>query len=79
MPFGYVVFLKKALGKWCFPYWVEFKTQQTMASVDRQIAEIVDSAEWKVSSDPVYPEKPSQVECLSEMRLRAPWLEDDES
>jgi hypothetical protein len=46
-----------------------------MESVDRQTAEIAD--EWKVSSDPVFTEKPSQVEGLTEMRLRAPWIEDD--
>ena len=65
----------KRLIEWCRPYWVEVKTAKTMADVDRQAAEIAD--EWKVSSDPVFTEKPSQVEGLTEMRLRAPWVEDD--
>jgi hypothetical protein len=65
----------KRLLAQCFPDWVEVKTLQTMESVDRQAAEIAD--EWKVSSDPVFTEKPSQVEGLTEMRLRAPWIEDD--
>lgn len=67
----------KRLIEWCFPGWVEIKTLQTMDSVDRQIADLLDSAEWKSpSSDPVFTEKPSQVEGLTEMRLRAPWVEE---
>lgn len=66
----------KRLIDWCFPYWVDIKTATTMDDVDRQAAEIAD--EWKVSSDPVFTEKPSQVEGLTEMRLRAPWVEDDQ-
>jgi hypothetical protein len=64
----------KRLIEQCRPYWVDVKTAMTMDSVDRQTAAIAD--QWKVSSDPVYTEKPSQVEGLPEMRLRAPWEEE---
>jgi hypothetical protein len=60
----------------CAPGWVTIKTKMTLADFDRQAADIAD--EWKVSSDPVFTEKPSQVEGLTEMRLRAPWVEDDQ-
>jgi hypothetical protein len=63
----------KLLIKECAPGWIAIKLKLTMADVDRQTAEIAD--EWKVSSDPVFTEKPSQVEGLTEMRLRAPWVD----
>ena len=58
----------------CFPSWVAIKTKMTMDDVDRQTAAIADG--WKVSSDPVYTEEPSQVDGLPEMRLRAPWIDE---
>lgn len=67
----------KRLIKECAPGWVAIKVKMTIETVDRQIADLLDSAEWKSpSSDPVFTEKPSQVEGLTEMRLRAPWVEE---
>lgn len=61
---------------YCKPYWVEWKTLSTLESVDRQVEVL--QKEWKREDDvlyvdPVYSEKPSEVEGLTEMRLSAPW------
>lgn len=61
---------------YCKPYWVEWKTLSTIESVDRQVEVIRE--EWKRKDDvlyvnPVFNEKPSEVDGLTEMRLSAPW------
>ena len=66
----------RMLLDYCKPYWVEWKTLSTMESVDRQ-AEVT-REEWKevddvLYVDPVFSEKPSEVDGLTEMRLSAPW------
>ena len=57
------------------PDWITVKVKMTMADVDRQL----ESIDVGVSGvpDPVFTEKPSQVEGLTEMRLSAPWSEID--
>ena len=57
------------------PDWVTVKVKMTMADVDRQL-ESIDVGPSGVP-DPVFTEKPSQVEGLTEMRLSAPWSEND--
>ena len=57
------------------PDWIQVKTKMTMADVDRQL-ESIDVGPSGVP-DPVFTEKPSQVEGLTEMRLSAPWSEID--
>ena len=64
----------KRLLEECLPSWIKIKTKTLMDDVDRQTAAIADG--WKVSSDPVYTEEPSQVDGLPEMRLRAPWIDE---
>ena len=61
---------------YCHPYWVEWKTLSTMESVDRQVDVLRD--EGKCLDDasyvtPVFSEKLSEVDGLTEMRLSAPW------
>ena len=61
---------------YCHPYWIEWKTLSTMESVDRQVDVLRD--EGKCLDDvlyvtPVFSEKPSEVDGLTEMRLSAPW------
>jgi hypothetical protein len=61
---------------YCHPYWVEWKTLSTMESVDRQVDVLRD--EGKCLDDvlyvtPVFSEKLSDVDGLTEMRLSAPW------
>ena len=61
---------------YCHPFWIEWKTLSTMESVDRQVDVLRD--EGKCLDDvlyvtPVFSEKPSEVDGLSEMRLSAPW------
>lgn len=53
--------------------WVNVKTQMTMEDVDRQM-ESIDVGPSGVD-EPVFSSKPSEVEGLDEIRLRAPWSE----
>lgn len=53
------------------PEWVTVKVKQTMDDVDRQAAALF--TEESGVPDPVFTEKPSQVDGLPEMRLSAPW------
>lgn len=57
------------------PGWVTVKLKMTMADVDRQL-ESIDVGPSGVP-DPVFTEKPSQVDGLTEMRLSAPWSKND--
>lgn len=57
----------------CRDGWVYVKTKITMDDVDRQI-ESIDVGPSGVSS-PVFSSKPSELEGLDEIRLRAPWSE----
>ena len=66
----------RMLLDYCQPYWIEWKTLSTMESVDRQVDVLKD--EGKCLDDvlyvtPVFSEKPSEVDGLTEMRLSAPW------
>ena len=66
----------RMLLDYCHPFWIEWKTLSTMESVDRQVDVLRD--EGKCLDDvlyvtPVFSEKPSEVDGLSEMRLSAPW------
>jgi len=40
------------IREYCFPDWVAWKTEQTMAKVDRQIVEI--TKEWEVQDHDTY-------------------------
>jgi hypothetical protein len=62
---------------YCFPYWVENKTAQTMDDVDSQIQEL--HKEWDISesNQPIVIEKPSQVDGLPELRITAPWYRNE--
>jgi hypothetical protein len=69
------VWLQRIHSYW-FDYWVEFKTQQTMAEVDRQIEEI---REPSGVDAPIYTETVEGETALGgEMRLTAPWHETDD-
>ena len=59
--------------KW---YW-DTKVQLTMDDVDRQAKEIVEqwNEEEKETQAPIITSKPSEVEGLDEIRIRAPWVE----
>ena len=59
------------------PDWITVKVKMTMEDVDRQLKSI-DVGPSGVP-DPVFTEKPSQVEGLPEMRLSAPWSENDQN
>lgn len=72
----------RAVLKECFPDWVEWKTQQTMADVDRQTEEL--HQRWaeaeKIEQAPIITEQPaddSNAQQLlgGEMRIRAPWVD----
>ena len=61
---------------YCHPFWIEWKTLSTMESVDRQVDVLRE--EGKCLDDalyvtPVFSEKLSEVDGLTEMRLSAPW------
>jgi hypothetical protein len=60
--------------KW---YW-DTKVQLTMDDVDRQAKEIVEqwNEEEKETQAPIITSKPSEVEGLDEIRIRAPWVEE---
>ncbi|WGL30772.1 hypothetical protein SCRES3_gp115 [Synechococcus phage S-CRES3] len=60
--------LKLVHENW-FQYWVDFKTQQTMADVDRQIEEL---------RQPSGVDAPIYTETETELRLTAPWHETDD-
>jgi hypothetical protein len=65
---------------YCFPYWVENKTAQTMDDVDSQIQELHKKWDrWDISesNQPIVIEKLSQVDGLPELRITAPWYRDD--
>ena len=71
----------KMIRSHCFPDWVEWKTEQTMAKVDQQIEEIQE--EWKCIDDYKYvkpiiiehkPDGSKAQELLGGMlEIRAPW------
>ena len=58
-----------------FSYWVDYKTQQTMQSVDEQIEELIQPA---AVDKPVFSETLEGETLLGgEMRLTAPWHSED--
>jgi len=66
----------RMLIDYCHPYWVVWKTLSTMESVDRQVDLIQE--QWSAVDDavfvtPIFSEKPSEVDGLTDMRLSAPW------
>jgi hypothetical protein len=70
----------------CKPFWVEWKTQRTMASVDQQINDLHQKwdQEEAEKQKPVFTEKEpngSMAQSLlgGEMRLTAPWYQEDDS
>jgi hypothetical protein len=65
--FNTVEWLVKIHDNW-FEHWVNWKTAKTMADVDRQIKEL---RQPSGVDDPIY------TETETELRLRAPWHEDD--
>lgn len=76
----------KRLMDYCRPDWLKWKTGYTMADVDRQIEEIQQrwAAEEAEKQKPIYSELPpddSEAQSLlgGEMRLTAPWYNQDQS
>lgn len=67
-------YLFSFVEKW---YW-DTKVQVTMDDVDRQAKEIVEqwNEEEKETQAPIITSKPSEVEGLDEIRIRAPWVRD---
>lgn len=67
-------YLFSFIEKW---YW-DTKVQVTMDDVDRQAKEIVEqwNEEEKETKAPIITSKPSEVEGLDEIRIRAPWVGD---
>jgi gas vesicle protein len=67
-------YLFSFIEKW---YW-DTKVQVTMDDVDRQAKEIVEqwNEEEKETKAPIITSKPSEVEGLDEIRIRAPWVRD---
>lgn len=67
-------YLFSFIEKW---YW-DTKVQVTMDDVDRQAKEIVEqwNEEEKETQAPIITSKPSEVEGLDEIRIRAPWVRD---
>ena len=65
-------YLFSFIEKW---YW-DTKVQVTMDDVDRQAKEIVEqwNEEEKETQAPIITSKPSEVEGLDEIRIRAPWV-----
>jgi hypothetical protein len=67
-------YLFSFIEKW---YW-DTKVQVTMDDVDRQAKEIVEqwNEEEKETKAPIITSKPSEIEGLDEIRIRAPWVGD---
>lgn len=67
---------------WLKELWVKLKTKQTMAEVDKQAEELVTSWDaddaWMI--EPTYSEKsdPENPLGISEMRIKSPWLDNEE-
>ena len=67
--------LKLVHENW-FTYWVAFKTEQTMADVDRQIEEL---REPSGVDAPIFTQQKEGPTALGgEMRLSAPWSEEED-
>lgn len=76
----------KRLMEHCKPFWVEWKTQRTMESVDTQIKQL--HQQWDEEEiekqKPIYLEKESDGSAAQdllggEMRLTAPWYQSKDS
>lgn len=75
--------LVRMIREYCFPDWVAWKTEQTMAKVDRQIVEI--TKEWEVQDAAKYikpiivehkPDGSRAQELLGgTLEIKAPWLQ----
>lgn len=70
----------------CRPFWVEWKTQRTMASVDQQVEDLHEQwqAQEQEEQKPIYTEKEpdgstAQQLLGGEMRLTAPWYQEEDS
>ncbi len=60
----------------CAGYWIDWMTRKTMASVDRQAAVI--RREWDKAPQPIFTEvTEGETPLGGEMRLRAPFAEED--
>ena len=66
--------LQQIHGNW-FEYWVDYKAEKTMSSIDSQIEAILEPS--KVD-EPVFTETvEGDTELGGEMRIRSPWNADD--
>lgn len=76
----------RLIRTYCFPDWVEWKTERTMKSVDRQVAELQDAMQYEHEQKYVKPivieHKPdgSKAQELlgGTLQIRAPWLDNGE-
>ena len=68
-----------ALGflEWLWKLYVDERVKQEMKSVDKQAEQIL--KEWEEEdakySEPILESKPSEIEGLDEIRIKAPWIE----
>ncbi len=57
------------------PFWVSYKTDITMADVDKQIEEMFLKSEIE---PPIFTEEDGETS-LGRMRLKAPWLDEEDN
>jgi hypothetical protein len=65
--------LKIICNNW-FDCWVDYKTQQSLSNVDRQIDRLTE--EPTIETPTFSEEKDGETELGGEMRLRSPWTEE---
>ena len=66
-----------ALGflEWLWKLYVDERIKQEMKSVDKQAEEIKKQWEEEEKQEPIIEVKPSAIDGLDEIRIKAPWTE----
>ena len=65
-----------ALGflEWLWKLYVDERIKQEMKSVDKQAQEIKKQCEEEEKQEPIVEVKPSAIDGLDEIRIKAPWI-----
>ena len=66
--------LAMGLIVWLWEKWVDGKVEMEMTSVDKQAEEIKEQWKEEEKQEPIVESKPSEVEGLDDISIRAPWL-----
>ena len=68
-------YLALSVIEWIYERWVKAKVDSTMADIDKQVKEVgkIWEEEDKKNQEPIVESKPSEVEGLDDISIRAPY------